>query len=80
MAGQAHIIERDGMLKEAEKQAAMNETDFTVTNIKFMGAEEAYDESVGHIKKVNPTPNGIFDAFLAEKALDINKVNHCTPF
>ncbi len=39
-----------------------------------MGAEDAYKEGIENIKSLNPTPNTIFDAFLAEKSLDIDRV------
>lgn len=39
-----------------------------------MGAEDAYKESFDHLKSLNPTPNTLFDAFLAEKSLDITRV------
>lgn len=39
-----------------------------------MGAKDAYDQSVNKLKNVDPDPNNMFDIFLAEKSLNINKV------
>lgn len=45
-------------------------------SLQFIGAEDAYNNSIETLKGLNPTPNNFFEAFLAEKSLDIQKVSN----
>lgn len=74
LAGQAHIIERDGLLKETEEAEKVEDETFTMPSLQFIGAEEAYSNSITKLKQINPSPNNLFEVFLAEKSLDIQKI------
>jgi hypothetical protein len=39
-----------------------------------MAAKEAYDETYEQLKRLDPTPGSMFEMFIAEKSLNINKV------
>lgn len=45
-------------------------------NVEYMGAQEAYEENLQKVKDLNLSPNNIFDTYLTEKALDVDKVKH----
>lgn len=40
-----------------------------------MGAKEAYDDSVEKLKNIDPSPNDMFEVLLAEKSLNMNKLD-----
>ena len=52
----------------------MEDESFTMPSLQFIGAEDAYNNSSKTLKGMNPSPNNFFEAFLAEKSLDIQKV------
>lgn len=75
MIAQAHIVERDGKIDEAAEAAELEgRTDYIKPATEFLGAKEAYEESIAQIKSVEPTPNNLFDHFINEKSLKIQNV------
>jgi len=40
-----------------------------------LGAKEAYDEAINKLKNKEPEPNGLFEDFISERALDIYQVS-----
>ena len=76
MIAQAHIVERDGQLDEVARSAAMEgRTDYVKPAVEFLGAKEAYDETISAIKNTVPTANNMFDNFISEKSLNIHNVS-----
>ncbi|CDW82874.1 30s ribosomal protein s18 [Stylonychia lemnae] len=43
--------------------------------ILHMGAKEAYEETYEQLKKLDPTPGSMFEMFIAEKSLNINRID-----
>lgn len=43
-------------------------------NTEYLGAKDAYDYQINKLQKIDADANSIFDSFLAEKALNINRV------
>ena len=72
MIAQAHIVDRDGQLEEQARNADITgQTDYVKPPVEFLGAQEAYDESIKKIEKSDPTPNKIFEHFISEKSLKV---------
>ena len=47
MIAQAHILERDGKIDDAEENARLEgRTDYIKPATEFLGAKEAYEESI----------------------------------
>lgn len=74
MAAQAHIIERDGLLDESLERLKLEGKEVQRPNTEYLGAKDAYDYQINKLQKIDADANSIFDSFLAEKALNINRI------
>ena len=75
MIAQAHIVERNGELEQSAKEAELDGTQYVRPAVEFLGAKETYDHTINKIKKQDPSANQLFDLFLSEKSLNIERVS-----
>jgi len=71
LIAQAHIVERDGALEEEADLAKLEGRNYVRPAVEFLGAKEAYDESVKKLVQADVSPNNLFTHFINEKSLNV---------
>lgn len=71
LIAQAHVAERNGALEQAAKEAELLGKEYSKPATEFLAGKQTYEQAAA---KVTADPNHLFDQFLSEKSLNVDRV------